>query len=137
MGISMECDLVVVVMEGPGMGMKVERVLQNFPSILFHALLIDKKNVNLMIHFIGFKIWKWLQGFQDGYSFTHAPHILLRSYVPQSTELDVKDKMVNIYLILFSLCTKWRFEFFSLSHRVGLEFKEDSITYSVTGNNTQ
>lgn len=57
--------------------------------------------------------------------------------MPQSTELDVKDKMVNIYLILFSLCTKWRFEFFSLSHRVGLEFKEDSITYSVTGNNTQ
>lgn len=47
------------------------------------------------IHFIGFKIWKWLQGFQDGYSFIHTTHVLLSSYVPQSIKLDVKDKMMN------------------------------------------
>lgn len=104
----------VVVIEGSGMGMKVESFLQNLLSILFQALLIDKKNINLMFHFIDFKIWKWFQALQDGYSLIHVPYFLLSSYVPQSTALDVTNKMVNINLLLFSLRTKWRLEFPSL-----------------------
>ena len=39
----MGCDLVVVVMKGLGMVMKLERFLQNVPSILFHAFLTNEK----------------------------------------------------------------------------------------------
>lgn len=64
----MEYHLAVVLIEIAGWGKEREdegrKKLQKLFSILFYALLIDEKNVNIMIHFIGFKIWKQFNGYK-------------------------------------------------------------------------